>query len=129
MSTVSEIFGATVRAHRITCAWSQQDLANRMQTLGHTTGWIQSCVTKVEQGKRPVSIDEAASLAHLFGVTVDEMLTGSDSNRAVEIAIAEAELQGQRERVAAAIAGRDQAAERLADLQRTPKCLHKDGAR
>ena len=65
-------FAAAVRAAREARGWSQADLADRMTRLGY--GMHQTTVAKIEReavtpGKgRPLSLGEAAGLAHLLSI-------------------------------------------------------------
>jgi transcriptional regulator with XRE-family HTH domain len=63
-------FGARVRSLRKTRGWSQEHLAEQMQMLGHN--WLQSTVTKTENGQRPLRLNEAAALAEVLAVPLAE---------------------------------------------------------
>lgn len=67
-----EVLGRRVKGHRQAREWSQEELASKMIEAGFP--WTQSIVTRTETATRPVRVDEAAALAALFGVGVDELI-------------------------------------------------------
>lgn len=69
-------FARGVRLHREQRGESQQWLADKMRAEGHE--WYQSTVYKVETGKRKVMVEEAASIADVFGVPIAQLLASSD---------------------------------------------------
>ena len=76
--TPQQTVARRVRELRETRGISQRSLAERMERLGHN--WAISSVSRVEAGKRDVSIDELFSLALAFGEKPTALLdTGSDS--------------------------------------------------
>lgn len=64
--------GTRVRQLREQFAYSQDQLARLMQEAGFK--WGQTTVAKTESGGRPVRVNEAVALAHLFGLTVNDLL-------------------------------------------------------
>lgn len=63
---------AKVREERERRGWKQSELAERITSHGvaiHSTG-----VTRLEQGKRGISLDEFCVLAAVFGVSPDEWI-------------------------------------------------------
>jgi transcriptional regulator with XRE-family HTH domain len=64
--------GRRVRGLREERGWSQQDLGRRLAPYGFEL--TQSTVAKLENGARPVRLNEAAALAALFGVNISELI-------------------------------------------------------
>lgn len=54
--------------------WSQQDIAHRIKAFG--CSWSQATVTRLEAATRPLSLNEMAALAALYGLTPGEFLDG-----------------------------------------------------
>ncbi|WP_420368594.1 helix-turn-helix domain-containing protein [Curtobacterium sp. L1-20] len=75
-ATYEGAFARGVRLHREQRGESQQWLADQMRDAGHE--WHQSTVYKVETGKRKVMVEEAASIADIFGVPIAQLLASSD---------------------------------------------------
>jgi len=65
-------FGKRLRELRKLRGWSQEQVASQMRALGH--GWQQTTVTKTEAADRPIRLNEAASLAALLDLGVDDVL-------------------------------------------------------
>ncbi len=65
-------FAKNLKQMRIWAAMSQAELAQEMSVYGFK--YHQATVYKIEQGQRQVPVEEAATLAYIFGVTVDEMI-------------------------------------------------------
>ncbi len=61
--------GPRVRAQREKMGWSQEELAQKLHIERNTLGMK-------EGGKRAFTPDELLRLSDIFGITVDEMLTG-----------------------------------------------------
>jgi transcriptional regulator with XRE-family HTH domain len=75
-------FGQRLRELRKLRGWSQEQVASQMRALGH--GWQQTTVTKTEAADRPIRLNEAASLAALLELGVDDVLMsvqGGDPDR------------------------------------------------
>lgn len=51
--------------------WTQGQLAERMTERGVPTGW--HVIAKIEAGDRGVQIGEAAAIADVFGISVDQL--------------------------------------------------------
>jgi transcriptional regulator with XRE-family HTH domain len=66
------VLAQRLRAFRDARGWTQDDLVRRMGGAGFS--WRQSTVAKTEAATRPVRVDEAAALAAIFGVTVDDLV-------------------------------------------------------
>jgi transcriptional regulator with XRE-family HTH domain len=86
-------FAGNVRTHREARGISQEELAQRMTERGF--GFSQATVWKIEQGKRPVKIDEAAALADALGLITWSSLFASPQDArhvaAVQAAVAAAQ--------------------------------------
>ena len=95
-----------VRALRQASGWSQDELARRM--AGHGWPWYAQTVARVEGGRRHLRIGELETLAAIFAVTASALLGDLD---VPDAAAARAALEREvRERIAAEIAGRTEAA-------------------
>ena len=70
MASFDEQFGKKVRALRER-ALTQSQLAAEMTAAGHRM--YQTTIAKIESGERPVSFDEAVSLAEVLGADLAEM--------------------------------------------------------
>jgi transcriptional regulator with XRE-family HTH domain len=88
-------FGAKVRAIREAAGLSQQELAARM-----SCGWLQSTVSKIETGQRPLWLREATRLADRLGTGLADLLSESGITSGERLRSAERAL---RERIAAEI--------------------------
>lgn len=73
--------GETVRALRGDV--SQAMLADQMATAGHEK-WSQSTVWAVEQGKRPLRLTEAQSLAVILGREVTDFVSSASARQVAE---------------------------------------------
>jgi transcriptional regulator with XRE-family HTH domain len=71
------VLGQRVRAFREARGWTQEELARKMKDLGFT--WYQSTAAKTENSARPIRVNEAAALADLFEVRIDDLVR-EDSN-------------------------------------------------
>lgn len=67
------LFGANQRRFREAFGWSQSELARRMQEVGWPK-YSQVAVSRTEEGARAVRLDEAISLAGLFGRKLQDLL-------------------------------------------------------
>ncbi|MFD8156612.1 helix-turn-helix transcriptional regulator [Streptomyces malaysiensis] len=72
---VGAIFGARVRDLRTSRGWNQDELAEQ---LGRIMGkkYDPTTITRLEKGRRPVSLQEAAAITRLFGSKLQDMLSG-----------------------------------------------------
>jgi transcriptional regulator with XRE-family HTH domain len=68
----SEVLGANVRTFRRIRDLNQDDLAERMNALGH--GWVRATVSEVERGGRNVTVEELLALALVLGEPVADLL-------------------------------------------------------
>jgi ribosome-binding protein aMBF1 (putative translation factor) len=66
--------GLNVKGLRDQLGWSQQELAYQMN--GRGIRWHQTTVARVEKGERPLRLSEAAVLARIFGVDLQQMAAG-----------------------------------------------------
>lgn len=73
LGTPEEVVGRRAKALREARGWSQQQVARLMADNGFS--WRQTTVAKTEAADRPVRINEAAGLASVFGVTLNDLLT------------------------------------------------------
>jgi transcriptional regulator with XRE-family HTH domain len=71
--TPEEAAGRQIRLLRDGRDWNQQELADRMRLYGHS--WVQTTVSKTEDGARPLRLNEAVSLAAVFGIPVTGLFT------------------------------------------------------
>lgn len=71
------IAGRQCRALRMKRGWSQTDLARRMSARGFEMS--QTTVAKLENGKRPLRVDELVELAGIFGTGIVELLTTDET--------------------------------------------------
>ena len=82
-----KVFGAQVRSLRTAAEWTQAELADRLSAAGFPMH--QTTIAKLESGARPTTISEAAALATIFAVTLDDMLgpvrEGQLAQRRIEI--------------------------------------------
>jgi transcriptional regulator with XRE-family HTH domain len=67
-----EVFGRQVRDARRAHGWSQTALAQRLTAAGVPLN--QGGVSRTEEGKRPVSLDEAVVIARILGVDLPQTL-------------------------------------------------------
>lgn len=71
------LFGANLRRFREAFGWSQSELARRMVDAGWPK-YSQVAVSRTEEGTRAVRLDEAISLARLFGRKLQDLLDPQD---------------------------------------------------
>ncbi len=71
---LSDVLADNIRAARSRDRRSQEDLAERMRTMGFD--WSRATVSQVERSGRSVSLDEFFALAIALGVTPSELVTG-----------------------------------------------------
>jgi transcriptional regulator with XRE-family HTH domain len=69
---VADALADNLRAYRLLSQLEQNDVAERMQRLGHP--WRRVTVSEVERGRRNVTVPELLALALLLGTTVQELL-------------------------------------------------------
>lgn len=55
---------------------SQEEVADRMQRLGHAS-WIRQTIGQVEKGDRSITVDEVVSLAAALGTSLSFLLSPS----------------------------------------------------
>ena len=72
----SEPVGRRLRALRVWRFMSQQEVADRMVRLGFVT-WYRQTVSEVEKARRGVNIDELDALAHVYQVTLCDLVRPS----------------------------------------------------
>jgi transcriptional regulator with XRE-family HTH domain len=63
------LVGENIKRERITWGMSQAELASRL-------GIARDMITKVEAGTRKPTVDELATMAQVFQVSVDELVRG-----------------------------------------------------
>lgn len=66
------LVGVQVRRLRTERGWSQAQLGQKLSPYGFDL--TQTTVAKLELGQRPLRLNEVAAIAHLFGVTVPDLL-------------------------------------------------------
>jgi len=68
----NNICGRKVARLRIERGWSQRELAEKLQTIGHDIGKNQ--ISQLELGSRFVNDIELKALSEIFHITVDSLL-------------------------------------------------------
>ena len=124
-----QLVGARARDLRIARNLTQTDVAKAMSAHGFT--WRQGTVSATEAAERPIRVNEAAALAVVLGVDIVTLCDPSDSEEEYEtlqallqadtavtvarqrVAEAEAALELERKKLAAAIAEEDRAARKF----------------
>lgn len=76
-------FVQRVKEHRGRNGWTQTDLAREMKARGFA--FHQQTIQRLEDGRRPVRLDEAFAFADIFDVSMPEMTYSWDGMRAAEI--------------------------------------------
>lgn len=82
--------GARVKQLRIAAGIGPSDLASRLREGWHIDTWHRATVARVEEGSRPLRLDEAHALAGIFGVQMHDLLEGTE-----DLDLAALELQKQ----------------------------------
>jgi transcriptional regulator with XRE-family HTH domain len=82
IAEIDRRFGAALKAQRERRHMSQANLLLELQ-LSHGIKWHQSTVTKVEAGIRPVRLQEAAAIASILGMNLDDFILIGADNREV----------------------------------------------
>lgn len=98
LPTPEELAGHELRRLRTVRGWSQEEVARRMAEYGYD--WHQTTVGRTEAATRPLRLNEAVSLAALFGIPVTQMLAPI----MVDVPELDGEIQELRERWAEAVA-------------------------
>lgn len=75
VETDRQRLGGAIARLRTESGMSQVELATRMRNAGYQ--WAQATVWNAEKGERKLCVFEVATLANLFGVTLDVMI-GAD---------------------------------------------------
>jgi transcriptional regulator with XRE-family HTH domain len=68
----SQVLARNLAAVRRLHGWRQEFVSERMMYLGH--GWTPATVSKVERGRRNVTVDELFSLALVFEIVIERLL-------------------------------------------------------
>jgi transcriptional regulator with XRE-family HTH domain len=76
-------FVENMKLLREKAGWTQTDLARRMVEAGWEK-YTQMTVSRTEKFERPLRLDEAVSLAHLFGTSLSRMFLPSRDSDLVE---------------------------------------------
>ncbi|MFC4049320.1 helix-turn-helix domain-containing protein [Actinomadura syzygii] len=74
--TSEQILARALRKIRMASEMSQEAVARHMVDKGHS--WRQTTVAKTEAATRPIRVNEAASLARIFGVALSTLLDEAD---------------------------------------------------
>lgn len=69
---LADFIAANVRAHRARAGLHQDQVATRMNKLGHR--WSHMTVSDIERGIRVLTVDEALSLTLVFGVPLGSVI-------------------------------------------------------
>ncbi len=70
--TVPELLASNVRVYRLLRRLEQEDVADRMRSLGHK--WRRATVSEVERARRNVTVDELLALVAVLGASVTQLL-------------------------------------------------------
>lgn len=70
--TIPEVLGSNVRAFRLLRRLEQEDVADRMRSLGHK--WRRATVSEVERVRRNVTVPELLALVAVLGANVVRLL-------------------------------------------------------
>jgi len=89
--------GERIREKRQEFKWSQSELARRMVAAGFQKQ-TQMTITRDENGRRPIPVDEALALADVLNVSIQWLATGKDDHRTED-----RYLHGYRDGIAAAL--------------------------
>lgn len=82
---LSEVVASNIRAYRRRRDLTQDQLAERMEALGH--GWARATVSEVERNGRSVSVDELAALAMVLEVLLGELVDPAGPDRDERVAL------------------------------------------
>lgn len=82
-SSREAVFAGSVRRRREDKGWTQTDLAREMKKQGFS--FHQQTIQRIEDGKRPVRLDEAYALAELLGSKIDFMSESMEGWRKREV--------------------------------------------
>lgn len=83
MSTPEQRFAESMARARQSARWSQEAVAGLLgERYGVTIHQMQ--LSKIERAAQAIRLDQAAPIAKLFGLTLDEMLRGDLDGGAVE---------------------------------------------
>lgn len=116
--TLEATVGRELRQLRIARGWTQKETAARLAVLPGYETWHQTTIARVESADRPLRLNEAETLATLFGVTIADLTIGkiSAEDAAGEIAKLEPELQAATEKLETAKEAVEVKAGRLQEL-------------
>jgi transcriptional regulator with XRE-family HTH domain len=70
--TPEEAAARQIRLLRTGRGWTQQEVADRMRLYGHA--WLQTTVSKTEDGTRPLRLNEIVSLTAVFRIKITDLL-------------------------------------------------------
>lgn len=76
MLSPEQVLANALRKIRQASELSQEAVARQMVAKGHS--WRQTTVAKTEAASRPIRVNEAASLARIFGVALSTLLDEAD---------------------------------------------------
>lgn len=107
---IEAVIGRRVRALRKLKGWSQVDLGLRLDLH-------QTSVAKLESAGRPIRVNELATLAALFDVRLDDLLTETTTEEDPEIVAAEVEYQRLRQQLIAQAIEHKRARERYFEAE------------
>jgi transcriptional regulator with XRE-family HTH domain len=69
---VADVLAENIRAYRLLRRLEQEQIAGRMQLLGHR--WSRVTVSEVERGRRNVTVPEMVSLVVVLSASVEQLL-------------------------------------------------------
>ena len=72
ITTISQVLANNIRAYRQLRRKEQQEVASRMNSLGHF--WLRNTVSEVERAHRNVTVPELLALALVLGASVEQLL-------------------------------------------------------
>jgi transcriptional regulator with XRE-family HTH domain len=109
--------GRIVRLRRAGAGWTQADLGERMTE--HGLSWRQSTVNRIETGLRPITWNEAVTLAALLDIDLSTAADTDEQKLRNETAALAREIDHDREQLAAKVARWHLMSRQLLDLDTT----------
>lgn len=76
---IADVVADNVRAYRLLRRLEQQDVADRMLSLGHR--WKRATVSEVERGRRNVTVSELLGLVTVVGASINQLLDSRGPGR------------------------------------------------
>jgi transcriptional regulator with XRE-family HTH domain len=76
-ATLEVKVGRELQRLRNALRWSQKEAARRISVSPGYESWHQTTIARIEAAKRPLRLNEAAALAALYGVSVEQLLAAA----------------------------------------------------